>query len=129
MAQILVYGLRSHLDAHRRAISDALHACAVDVFALPRDKRFHRFISLEPADFIYPADRTERYTIIEVHMFEGRSVETKKQFIGAVFERMQHMCGIAPHDVELTMLETPRHNWGIRGLPGDELVLSYTVTK
>jgi hypothetical protein len=26
-----------------------------------------------------------------------------------------------------TVLETPKHHWGIRGLPGDELALEYTV--
>jgi len=25
------------------------------------------------------------------------------------------------------MIETPRHNWGIRGLPADELMLEYKV--
>ncbi len=24
-----------------------------------------------------------------------------------------------------TITETPKHNWGIRGLPGDELTLNY----
>lgn len=27
----------------------------------------------------------------------------------------------------MTFLETPRHNWLIRGLPGDELELNYKV--
>ena len=34
---------------------------------------------------------------------------------------------IAPQDVEITITETPRHNWGIRGLPGDELQLGYKI--
>jgi len=29
--------------------------------------------------------------------------------------------------VEITITETPRSNWGIRGLPADELELSYKV--
>ena len=29
--------------------------------------------------------------------------------------------------VEITIFETPRGHWGIRGLPGDELDLNYTV--
>nr|WP_240518918.1 tautomerase family protein [Leptolyngbya sp. BC1307] len=35
--------------------------------------------------------------------------------------------GIAVEDIEIAMFELPRHNWGIRGVPGDELVLDYTV--
>jgi hypothetical protein len=35
--------------------------------------------------------------------------------------------GIHKNDVEITIFETPRENWGIRGLPGDELPLNYKV--
>jgi phenylpyruvate tautomerase PptA (4-oxalocrotonate tautomerase family) len=60
-------------------------------------------------------------------MFEGRSVEAKKRLIGLLFERMHAQLGIAPQDVEITIFETPRHNWGIRGQAGDELGLEYRV--
>ena len=61
-------------------------------------------------------------------MFEGRTIETKKRLIRLMFERLETRCGIRPQDVEITIFETPRHNWGIRGLPGDELTLGYTVS-
>ncbi|APF21976.1 putative transglutaminase-like protein [Clostridium butyricum] len=32
-----------------------------------------------------------------------------------------------PNDVEITIFETPNYNWGIRGVPGDELGLNYKV--
>jgi phenylpyruvate tautomerase PptA (4-oxalocrotonate tautomerase family) len=60
-------------------------------------------------------------------MFEGRSVEAKKRLIRLLFERVQKECGIAPQDLEMTIVETPKHNWGFRGLPGDEQTLSYKV--
>jgi phenylpyruvate tautomerase PptA (4-oxalocrotonate tautomerase family) len=127
MAQIKVYGLRTHLDSVKQQVSDAIHACAVDTLSLPTEKRFHRFFPLAAEDFIYPSDRTERYTIIEVSMFEGRSVEAKKLFLRLLFERLSRECAITPQDVEITIVETPRHNWGIRGVPGDELQLTYQV--
>ncbi len=126
MAQIKIYGLASALRPVRRQLSDAIHSCLVDALQLPADKRFHRFILLEPEDFIYPPGRSERYTILELSMFEGRAVETKKQLIRLLFERLQPL-GIAPNDLELTIFETPRHDWGIRGVPGDELGLTYRV--
>ena len=85
------------------------------------------FSPLERADFIYPADRSERYTIVEFSMFEGRSVEAKKQLIRLMFDRLQRDCGISPQDLEMTIFETPKHNWGFRGQPGDELGLPYKV--
>lgn len=127
MAQIKIYGLASSLRPLRARLSDTIHSCLVDALELPADKRFHRFIALEPEDFIYPPGRSERYTILELSMFEGRTVATKKRLIGLLFERLQQQLGIAPADVEITITETPRHNWGIRGVPGDELGLTYEV--
>lgn len=127
MAQIKIYGRHTHLNRHRHGISNAIHQGAMEALGLPQNKRFHRFIGLDAEDFIHPGDRTERYTIIEVSMFEGRSVEARKAFIRQVFARLEAGCGIAPQDVEITITETPRHNWGIRGLPADELGLDYEV--
>jgi phenylpyruvate tautomerase PptA (4-oxalocrotonate tautomerase family) len=127
MAQVKVYGLRHRLEPARQALSDAIHAAVVDAFAYPPEKRFHRFIHLDPADFLFPADRSDRYTILEIACFEGRSVEAKKALIRGIYERVEEATGIAPRDVEITIIETPRHNWGIRGVPGDEVGLGYAV--
>jgi phenylpyruvate tautomerase PptA (4-oxalocrotonate tautomerase family) len=127
MAQIKIYGRRDHLDRLRSDLSNAIHACVGEVLELPENKRFHRFIALDAGDFIHPEDRGERYTIIEISMFEGRTIETKKRLIRLLFQRLEADCGISPRDIEITIFETPRHNWGIRGLPGDELSLDYSV--
>jgi phenylpyruvate tautomerase PptA (4-oxalocrotonate tautomerase family) len=60
-------------------------------------------------------------------MFEGRSIETRKRLIRLLFERIQSELGIAPQDVEVTITETPKHNWVFRGLTGDEIDLNYKV--
>lgn len=129
MAQIKIYGHAEFLRAHRAALSDAIHACVTDALGLPADKRFHRFLPLDTADFIHPPDRSARYTIIEISLFEGRSVETKKQLIRLLFTRLNEHNLVAAQDLEITITETPKHNWGIRGLPGDELTLNYKVEK
>lgn len=127
MAQIKIYGLRAHLDQRKQQLSDVIHGCAMAALQLPAEKRFHRFIALEPDDFIFPDDRSEQYTIIEISIFEGRSVEAKKSLVRLLFERLHTELGISPQNVEITIFETPRHNWGIRGQPGDELGLNYKV--
>ena len=129
MAQIIIYSRRENLAGRQQVISDALHACVTGTLGLPADKRFHRFIALEKDDFFHPADRSERYTIIEISMFEGRTKETKKELIRAIFRQFEADLGIAPQDVEITIHETPKENWGIRGKPGDELALNYKVEK
>ncbi|MCC5807815.1 MAG: tautomerase family protein [Opitutales bacterium] len=129
MAQIIIYSLRENLAGRKARISDTLHMCVTESLGLPTDKRFHRFIAMEEEDFIHPEDRSTGYTIIEVSMFAGRSKETKKKLIRSIFRRFNEELGITPQDVEITIHETPQENWGIRGMPGDELSLSYKVEK
>jgi phenylpyruvate tautomerase PptA (4-oxalocrotonate tautomerase family) len=126
MAQFVIYGHAAALRARIRPLSDALHEAAVTALQLPVDKRFHRFVPLDPDCFIAPPDRSQDYTVVEVSMFEGRSIETKKFFIAELY-RTTSAIGLRSHDVEITITETPRANWGIRGVPGDELQLDYQV--
>lgn len=127
MAQIKIYGLREHLEPVRARMSDVIHSCVVEALKFPPDKRAHRFFLMDDADFYYPASASARYTIIEISMFEGRAIETKKQLIRLLFERVGGLCDRRPNEIEITITETPRHSWGFRGVPGDELGLPYKV--
>lgn len=96
MSQIKIYGIKSHLQPKREKLSDTLHACIMEAFQYPKDKRAHRFFYLEKEDFYYPKGRTDNYTIIEISLFEGRSVEAKKKFYQLIFERFETELGIMP---------------------------------
>jgi phenylpyruvate tautomerase PptA (4-oxalocrotonate tautomerase family) len=127
MAQIRIYGLREQLEGRREQLSEVLHGCVVETLGMPVDKRFHRFFCIEKEDFIYPSDRSSAYTILEISMFEGRSADTKRKLIEQIFASFERELAISPQDVEITIYETPKANWGIRGMPGDKLALTYKV--
>ncbi len=127
MSQIKIYGLKDSLKSHQTNLSSAIHRAVVETLAYLVDKKFHRFIGLELSEFIFPADRSSRYTIIEISMFEGRSVETKKTLIKLLLEYIKQNTGIDYQDVVITIFETPKYNWGIRGQCGAELSLGYRV--
>ncbi|GAB5430586.1 MAG: tautomerase family protein [Devosia indica] len=127
MAQVKIYGERTHLRAVRSVLSDIIHASFVTAIGLPEDKRFHRFIALDAEDFIYPPGRTGAYTVIEILMFEGRSADAKATLLETLMRTISEGLAIAIDDIEITIIETPRANWGIRGQTGDKLKLSYTV--
>ncbi|WP_406699320.1 tautomerase family protein [Singulisphaera sp. Ch08] len=127
MSQVKIYGIKDALNPVKARLSDVIHSCVVDALHFPPDKRAHRFFPMEAEDFYSPAGRTDRYTIIEISMFEGRSVEAKTHLIRLLFERIAQEIGTSPQDVEVTITETPRHNWGFRGLPGHEIDLNYKV--
>ncbi|MEY4508055.1 MAG: hypothetical protein RLZZ450_177 [Pseudomonadota bacterium] len=128
MAQFKIYGRMSFLRAEHVKIGEVVHQAALRTLQLPADKRFQRFIGLEAWQLVAPADRSERYLLLEVLMFSGRTVETKKALVRALMDDLARELGLAPADIEVTLVESPRENWGIRGQHGDELALPYKVT-
>ena len=127
MAQVKIYGEKAQLRAVRAALSEIVHRVNRRVLGLPEDKRFHRFIGLDAEDFLHPPDRSLAYLILEISLFEGRAPDTKKALLRGLMAEISEGLGIAVEDVEITIFETPKANWGIRGRPGDELDLTYKV--
>lgn len=127
MSQIKIYALKTTIDLHRNNISRAVHSALVKILEYPEEKIFQRFIALEAENFIFPQDRSQLYTIIEISMFEGRTIETKKLFIKAILDNIHDLCGFEFNDIEVTIFETPKENWGIRGKNADDLQLNYKV--
>lgn len=125
---IRIYGIKEQLNPIKSKLSDVINQCMVDALSFPENKRAHRFIPMDKADYFYPEGRTDAYTVIEVSMMEARSVEAKKSLIHLLFERIEAEVGIAANDVEITISEAPACNWGFRGFTGDEAKLNYKVS-
>lgn len=125
---IRIYGIKDQLNPIKKQLSDVINLCMVDALAFPDNKRAHRFFPMAKEDYFYPEGRTDAYTVIEISMMEGRSVEAKKKLIHLLFERIESELGISPVDVEITLSESPACNWGFRGITGDEAKLNYKVT-
>lgn len=124
---IKIYGLRGYLNPIKSRLSEVINQCMVEVLSFPADKRAQRFFPMDKEDFYYPDGRTDAYTVIEISLIEGRSVEAKKKLIHRLFKEIESQCGIAPVDVEITLYDSPPCNWGFRGITGDEAKLSYKI--
>lgn len=127
MAQIKIYGIKEKLAPVRRRLSDTIHECVMEALQFPADKRAHRFFMMDKEDFYYPAGRSDAYTIIEIALIEGRSVGAKKNLIRLLFDKIRDNINIAHQDIEICILESPAHNWGFRGMHGDEVSLNYKI--
>ena len=125
---ILIYGIKEKLNPIKSDLSNVIHACMQLVLGMPDDKRAHRFIPLEKQDFYYPGGRTDAYTVIEINLMKGRHAETQKQLIKTLFQEIESQLGISPIDIEITIQEQEKYQWGFRGITGDEASdLTYKV--
>jgi len=123
---VTIYGRADRLNPIKARMSDVLHRCFVEVLGMPEDKRAHRFVPMDPSDFYYPGGRSDAYTAITVNLIEGRTRDTIKRLIHAIFVACERDLGLAPIDVEITITEQPAHCWGFRGMTGDEAIPSLT---
>ena len=127
MAQVKVYGIKDRLIPLRERLSTVIHECVIEALQFPRDKRAHRFFPMDRENMLFPEGRTDAYTIIEITMIEGRSVDARKKLVRLLFDRVRDDVGIAHHDLEICIQESPAHNWGFRGMHGDEVRLNYKI--
>lgn len=127
MGQVKIFGIKEKIAPIQQKLSTVIHSCLMDAFKIPANKKFQRFILLDRNEFYFPEDRTENYIIIEISVFEGRSDAAKKNLIHFLFVRISHELKISTQDIEINIFETPKCNWGIRGMSGDELSLTYKV--
>lgn len=118
---IVIYGIKEQLNPIKAQLSDVIHDSMQSVLGFPEDKRAHRFIPMDKDDFYYPGGRSDAYTVIEINMMAGRKVETQKNLIKSLFENIELKLSIAPVDIEVIIKEQAPHQWGFRGMTGDEV--------
>jgi len=118
---IVIFGIKEKLNPIKAQLSDVIHGCMQSVLGMPEDKRAHRFIPMEKEDFYYPGGRSDAYTVIEINMMAGRQVETQKNLIKSLFQEIERQLSILPVDIEIIIKEQAPHQWGFRGMTGDEV--------
>ncbi|OGG95079.1 MAG: 4-oxalocrotonate tautomerase [Candidatus Lambdaproteobacteria bacterium RIFOXYD12_FULL_49_8] len=124
---IRIYGLKEQLNPIKARLSDQIAEAMFEALGYPKNKRAQRFFPMEPEDFYYPEGRSPAYTVIEISLITGRSIEAKKRLIKLLFEKIALDPGIAPADLEITLFEAPAAHWGFRGITGDEAILDYKI--
>ncbi|MBW1786628.1 MAG: tautomerase family protein [Deltaproteobacteria bacterium] len=111
----------------KQALHEAVHAAMVKALKIPEHDRNQRIDEYAPEDFIVPPGRTERYTLVEITLFAGRSLDAKKQLYGEIVKGLGKL-GVEPNDVFIVLYEPPMENWGIRGgIPASEVDLGFKV--
>jgi phenylpyruvate tautomerase PptA (4-oxalocrotonate tautomerase family) len=75
----------------------------------------------------YPDRISDRYTLVEVTMFAGRSLATKRRLYKEIVAGLGR-CGVPPNDVLIVVHEPPMENWGVSGgLPASEVDPGFKV--
>lgn len=109
------------------ALIEAVIAAQVEALKVPESDRQVRYLAYPPGQFTVPPDKSEDFTIVEISIFPGRSLQAKKNLYRGIVQRFEAL-GIAPRDVTIVLHEPPLANWGIAGgQPACEVDLGFKL--
>ncbi len=89
MPSSLVEVRRRYTQAEEMAIIDAIHGALVAAFLIPAADKHVRLVAHEPHRFSHPPNlaKPERYTLISIDCFAGRSIHAKRNLYSAIVNR------------------------------------------
>lgn len=113
--------------AEKARLLDAIHAAAVEAVRIPDEDRT-QILTEHPAEaFELPPGKGDRFTLVEVTMFAGRSPDAKRRLYRAVVTNLGRL-GVPASDVLIVLHEVPLQNWGVReGTPASDVDLGFEV--
>lgn len=102
-------------SSYKRAVLDGIHEALVEALKIPEDDR-NQILNEHPAgNFERRTGRTDKFTIIEIIMFKGRSVEAKRSLYQHIVNNLGQNPGIDGNEILIVINEPSLENWGIRG--------------
>jgi len=112
---------------HEQGIIHAVHAALMEGIKTPEWDRTIRLLVHEPHRFASPPGKDERYTLVDIDLFSGRSLEAKKALYRGIVDNLGKL-GIPADHIKVLLRESPAENWGVRGgVPASEVDLGFKV--
>lgn len=109
------------------ALIGAVQDAMVTALKVPPWTTSIRLFVHEPHRFAGPPGKSDRYTLVTIDCFIGRTLETKRALYQAMALNLAR-CGIPSDHLKVLLREVPRENWAIRGgMPASDVALGYDV--
>ncbi len=117
---------RSRCAAEVQALIEAVYQAQREALKVPEGDRQIRYIEYKPEHFAVPPGKTENYTLVDIVIFPGRSIDAKRTLYREIVRRFGEL-GIDATDILIVLHEPPLENWGLRGVPASEIDLGFNL--
>ncbi|MBB4294162.1 phenylpyruvate tautomerase PptA (4-oxalocrotonate tautomerase family) [Rhizobium leguminosarum] len=117
---------RGWIGTRRLDVIEAVQRALLIGLKLPEDDRCIRLLEYEHDAMIVPKGRGPSYTVIEITLFSGRSLDAKRRLYAALAGELSAF-DVPARDIKTILVEVPPENWGLRGLPASEINLGYKI--
>ena len=129
MALARIEVLEGRTSGEKKSLMEAVRAALSEALQAPRDDPTVRLAEYPRQQFLlpYPDRHSDRYTLVEVTMFAGRSLDTKRRLYDAIVQRLDTL-GAPSDDVLIVLHEPPMENWAVYGgIPASEVDVGFKV--
>ncbi len=127
MPQVRIETRNHWLNGRHEALFDAIQAGMVEGIKIPEDDRCYRLVTYDAAHFPLVPGHGDRFTIVTIELFQGRTLEAKRRMYAAIVRNLKAALDLDPGDVRIVLEEAPRENWAMGGKPASEIDLGFKV--
>jgi len=118
---------KGRTDSEKKTLLNIVHSALIEAFEIPDSDRVQRIYEFNDDEFEIPNDRTRKFTIIEIIILPGRSVDAKKKLYKIIFSQLKNL-GYQDNDAVVVLSEPELNNWGVRGgIPASEIDLGFNL--
>lgn len=114
------------INGRQAELLEAVQRALVEGIRIPEEDRCVRLHELPAEAMLARPDRSERYTIIEISMFKGRTIEAKRRLYAALVRELSAF-GVEARDVKVLIHEPERENWSVGGVALSDVELGFKV--
>jgi len=101
--------------AYKKALLEAVHVALVNAIQIEDWDRFQRLYEIDNELFERSESKTDKFTMIELTMFPGRTKEQKARIYEEIVKELYEQLKIEATDVFIVINEPPNENWGLAG--------------
>jgi len=114
MPDIMVEVGGSWLAGRQTAFLKAAHEAVVQTLKTPIDEPLARLIEHPSNCYLTPHSAGERFTRVEIVLFQGRSLEAKRELYRVMVQKLRGF-DVPAADVKVVLVEITSENVGFRG--------------
>ncbi len=114
------------INGRHAELMAAIQRALIEGIRIPDTDRSIRIFEYPEGTFYAPIGRSERYSILELSIFAGRTRDAKAHLYAAL-QRELAAFGLVEGDLKVIIHDVPFDNWGLHGKPADPTTLTFKV--
>ena len=114
------------INGRQQELLEAVQRAIIEGIRIPEDDRCLRLHELAAEAVLAPPGTSDKYTVVEISMFKGRSVEAKRRLYAALARELGAF-GVAGRDLKMFIQEGEREDWSVGGVALSDVELGFEI--